>query len=547
MKAAAGRVKIALPPGTSKERDAGLKDMPCEVHDDLFCNVLLLDDGDKRICLLSMEPYGLDYSACDRIKNGIEKNTGIFSSDTVIWGAYTHFLQNVGKTEGPSCQPGEYTDEVVNKIVDGVAGINKNYQEVKLKAGKAGIPDSYFNGRLVGEKRPMSINSLESGISDITGGAGHDLISLTVWDRSGNLFAVLINFIFCPSEFAGYVCKNPVDFISCFDEHLLNSFGERTVILSAVCTEGNPDSPGNHAPDQLPHFDEMKKAVAGMGRFVSESMKNSSVLNGKIHFVSEEITTPFSEMAEQLQGLAIGSYAFVTIPAETCAGFGRRIIMRSPYKNTMVIGLPNSFPDYPPARVPYLQKGSGALTAGFDRLADKNGNVLEDLVSKKILNPLLMQSRRIMDRKASDNKYMHKDFHISLNLLMEYIYGNFGESALIAYLEQFAVAYFKPLKQKLESGDLAALRNYFTDIYNKEEWPVRIFFSTNVLEIEQEACPAISHIRAAGGKPCPCYRETYSTIYKTLCMNTSFKYTLEYFDEETGACKQIFTGKEEKR
>jgi len=31
------------------------------------------------------------------------------------------------------------------------------------------------------------------------------------------------------------------------------------------------------------------------------------------------------------------------------------------------------------------------------------------------------QRRKVMTRKASDNKYLHKDFHVSMNILLKYI------------------------------------------------------------------------------------------------------------------------------
>lgn len=151
--------------------------------------------------------------------------------------------------------------------------------------------------------------------------------------------------------------------------------------------------------------------------------------------------------------------------------------------------------------------------------------------------------RKVMERKASDNKYLHKDFHLSMNILLSYIYENFGKEKLIEYLGQYAEAYHQPLNRELQTGDLGALYRYFTGIYEKEEWPVKINYGENVLEISQDACPGITHIRANGQKPCPYYEETYRSVYRTLCMNTPFEYKLEYFDAETGACKQRFARK----
>ncbi len=177
----------------------------------------------------------------------------------------------------------------------------------------------------------------------------------------------------------------------------------------------------------------------------------------------------------------------------------------------------------------------------LDSRKSDSGSISQDGISGS------KQGIKIMERHASDNKYLHKDFHISQNILMNYIYINLGLGALVDYLEQYADAYYQLLNQKLRTGDIDALLDYLTDIYIKEEWPVKITSGENYIEIEQEACPGISHIRASGGKPCPYYRETYHTVYSTLCKDTPFEYILKYFNDETGACKQLFIRKEGER
>ena len=156
------------------------------------------------------------------------------------------------------------------------------------------------------------------------------------------------------------------------------------------------------------------------------------------------------------------------------------------------------------------------------------------------------KDRRVMKRNASDNKYLHKDFHISQNILMDYICRNYGKASLIKYLEQFAEAYYKPLKDKMMKGDIEALYKYFKDIYEKEEWPVRIICDKNQIKIEQDACPGISYIKSKGWDPVSDYQETYRTIYRTLCKNTPFEYILQNFNVGTGACTQIFIIKGDK-
>jgi len=153
----------------------------------------------------------------------------------------------------------------------------------------------------------------------------------------------------------------------------------------------------------------------------------------------------------------------------------------------------------------------------------------------------------IMNRKAADNKYLHRDFHITLNILLEYIESQYGREAVIQYLSQFTKAYHQPLHEQLMAGNMTALQDYLTQIYQKEEWPVRIRAGEDFIELQQDACPGISHIKAAGKQPSACYMETYLTVYETLCEGTPFQYRLQHFDRETGACTQLFTKREEEK
>lgn len=58
-------------------------------------------------------------------------------------------------------------------------------------------------------------------------------------------------------------------------------------------------------------------------------------------------------------------------------------------------------------------------------------------------------TKEVMERKASDNKYLHKDFHNIMNLGIEYIHEKYGEESVREYLIQFASSYYAPLKSAI--------------------------------------------------------------------------------------------------
>ena len=596
LKAAKGRVIITPPAGTPMAGNIRLDNKSRGVHDDLYCNILILDDNSTKVCLLGFDLIGIEYTTCTDIKERIEKVTGIPSENIVMWATHTHSGPDTGMRmyQGTDKIINAYLEDTTKKVVEGVANANRKYEIVVLKTGKTSVPDLSFNRRLIKKDGSVVMNFEEFERTDITGTTGpidKELITLSLWDNNDKLFAVLVNFTLHPAILVSYKWLISRDFINYLDEYLIGKYGNHVVTLYANGAEGNINHLNYQDPDQLRSFEETERIGKKLGSYVSNSFSNSKVLDGKIRFVSKKVTLPLREITEEekrwadmvlerdkdlvedmfdgipdktyakmikgmlvrtdkecetvLQGMAIHNFAFVTFPGEVYVEFGLQVKELSPYKNTMVIGLANSQAGYIPKKEAFSQGGYEVRTAWTSQLVHDAGEILVTLVKEKILDNLLQQSVKVMERKASDNKYLHKDFHIALNLLMTYLYDNYGEKAIKDYLEQYSRAYYKPLNKKLKTGKTEPIAEYFKDIYQKEEWPVNIVVNDNSIEITQDSCPAISHIIRNGGTPCPCYSETYNTVYRTLCENTPFEYSLEYFNDETGACKQQFKIKEE--
>lgn len=596
LRAAKGRVIITPPTGTPIAGNIRVDNKSRGVHDDINCNILILNDNGLKICLLGFDIIGLEYKTCNDIKNRIEKVTGIPEKNIVMWATHTHSGPDTGIFRNKESEDMiiTYLEHMTIKVIAGVVKANEKFEDVILKTGKTCVSDLSFNRRLVKKDRSVVMNFEEYDIKDIKGTTGpidKELITLSIWDKNDNLFALFVNFSLHPAILVGYEWLISRDFINYLDEYVSNKYGYQVVTLFANGAEGNINHLDYQDPEQLRNFEEAKRVGEKLGVYVTDTIRDSSQLDGKIKFISEKVSIPLRKITNEekrwadmvldrdkdlvedmldgipdktyakmikgmlartdkecetvLQGLAIHNFAFVTFPGEVYVEFGLQVKVLSPYKNTMIIGLANSMSGYIPAKEAFSQGGYEVKTAWTSQLVHDAGDILVKLVNEKILNNLSGESIKITERKASDNKYLHKDFHIALNLMMTYLYNNYGKDALINYLKQYSKAYFKALNQKLKSGDKEALIEYFKDIYEKEEWPVNISIHENNIEISQDACPAISHIIQAGGKPCPYYRETYKTVYKTICENTPFDYVLEYFDDETGACKQLFTKKKE--
>lgn len=150
--------------------------------------------------------------------------------------------------------------------------------------------------------------------------------------------------------------------------------------------------------------------------------------------------------------------------------------------------------------------------------------------------------KQVMERKASDNKYLHKDFHLHLNLGVEYLRQHYGDEAVLEYLREFAVAYYAPLKAELKEKGLNTVLEHNKKIYSAEEVldDVEFTLSENELIIRVKKCPGATHIINSGTQLSPLYYELTKTVNAVLCEGTDYAFELLSYDNSTGASVQRF-------
>ena len=149
-------------------------------------------------------------------------------------------------------------------------------------------------------------------------------------------------------------------------------------------------------------------------------------------------------------------------------------------------------------------------------------------------------AKEVMERRASDNVYLHKDFYGALSTGIEYLHTHFGEDAVRDYLRQFTVAYYAPLIAKLRKEGLPVLKRYCEKLYEVEGGDIDITLTDDELVLKVHACPAVKHMREHGYTVARLFRETAKTINEALCTGTPFAAELVEYDEATGRSIQRF-------
>ena len=151
-----------------------------------------------------------------------------------------------------------------------------------------------------------------------------------------------------------------------------------------------------------------------------------------------------------------------------------------------------------------------------------------------------MAAKEVITRKASDNKYLHKDFHGALSAGIEYLHKNHGPQAVRDYLRRFGLTFYAPLRKALKERGLIALKEHFQNIYRIEGAQIDISFSDNEMILKVPTCPAVTHMREHGYQVAELFHETTATVNQAICEGTDFAAELSEYDAQTGRSVQRF-------
>ena len=150
----------------------------------------------------------------------------------------------------------------------------------------------------------------------------------------------------------------------------------------------------------------------------------------------------------------------------------------------------------------------------------------------------------IMDRKASDNEYFHKDFHSSMNMGIHYLGEHYGIDGVREYLQRFTRNVYGTVIEDIKSRGLVALEEKIRDTYIKEKQEEVIWTQLSPngdkLLAKIACCPAVEHLKNTGREVSKWYRYTTEFVVGTLAEDTGYQFVMDQYDETTGASSYRF-------
>lgn len=140
----------------------------------------------------------------------------------------------------------------------------------------------------------------------------------------------------------------------------------------------------------------------------------------------------------------------------------------------------------------------------------------------------------VMERRAYDNKYLHRDFHATMDIGIAYLGDHYGEEVLDRYLIRYVQNRYKPMS-------LQELEKYFRDIYKAEEAEdaLQTCRTAGKLTVKVAYCPALQYLNAHGGAS-KWNHKTTTVMYPALAELCGLKFCLISFEEATGKAEFEF-------
>ena len=141
-----------------------------------------------------------------------------------------------------------------------------------------------------------------------------------------------------------------------------------------------------------------------------------------------------------------------------------------------------------------------------------------------------------IDRKAADNKYLHRDFHVSADVGLAYVGSHWGDAAVREYLEHFARTWYSPLIAEVKKNGLKAIKDHIEKTYQIEEAcdVLHCELKDGELAVSIDRCPAITYMRSTGHEPSPWYVELTSTINRVIAEMCGLGFEMLSYDKNTG-------------
>jgi len=135
---------------------------------------------------------------------------------------------------------------------------------------------------------------------------------------------------------------------------------------------------------------------------------------------------------------------------------------------------------------------------------------------------------------------VHKDFHVVVREIINYLEANYGEEQRDAFLKRLATSVYSPLLTEAQAHGVAAIRAHFEKIFEVEGGECAFEEADGKLVMRVGRCPAVWHLKEKGEPPGDSFCEQTRVVLGELCRLAGIDFEVD-FHTENGTCVQTFS------
>lgn len=191
------------------------------VLDNLYATSLILDNGERRILLITADLIGIDERYVKRVREGIKKELGIEEDHVLICASHTHsgpataFLRKWGKVDE------NYLEILQEKLIEVAKEASNNMVEARIGVGRGREDKTSCNRRVIG------------------GPIDPEMGVVRIDNREGKMVALLLNFSCHPVTLHGYKNLISPDFIG-YIRKMVEKEGATLLYTTGASGDVNP-------------------------------------------------------------------------------------------------------------------------------------------------------------------------------------------------------------------------------------------------------------------------------------------------------------------
>lgn len=306
MKAAVKSIIITPKIGISIAGNVRKDDISRGVHDELQCNMILLDDEQgTKVCYLGLDLVKIELTEAIRLREGVSKSLNIPYENIIVNATHTHSGPSVTTTRRNSMskETAEYLKWLVEYISINIGGLNDMLEDVTLKIGKSEVHDLSFNRRLILKDGSVKMNFEEFEIEDVvraTGPIDPELLVISIYNNDNKMKALMVNFTLHPAILVGHDWLISRDFIHYMDEEIKDEYGRDVVVYFANGTEGNVNHLNYQDKNQDRGFKETNRIGTKLGKYIIKNIAQSKTEKiDNISCISKKIKLPMRKLMKK--------------------------------------------------------------------------------------------------------------------------------------------------------------------------------------------------------------------------------------------------------